>query len=69
MQDVRITCVSAEARESLLVALKGLVDGIEGNDGTLTYMALRTWVTALERGYLGGGRRGRLWSGLLGGVL
>jgi quinol monooxygenase YgiN len=27
------------ARESLLVALKGLVDGVEGNDGTLTYMA------------------------------
>ncbi|KAH4042334.1 hypothetical protein HBH64_017510 [Parastagonospora nodorum] len=39
IQDMRITCVSAEAREMLLVVLKGLVDGVEANEGMLTYTA------------------------------
>lgn len=46
MQDVRITCVSASARETLLASLAELVDGVceaekraKGREGILTYMA------------------------------
>lgn len=39
MQDVRITCISSITREGLLAALKILVNGVKGNEGTLTFMA------------------------------
>jgi quinol monooxygenase YgiN len=39
MQDVRISCVDADARGELLASLKRMVDGIDDDGGTLTYMA------------------------------
>lgn len=39
MQDVRISCVSGEARETLLSSLKNFVSGVTDNGNTLTYMA------------------------------
>ncbi|KAH7406050.1 hypothetical protein DE146DRAFT_779536 [Phaeosphaeria sp. MPI-PUGE-AT-0046c] len=38
MQDVKITCISGAAREELLVGLKRLVEGVNGDGGTLSYM-------------------------------
>ena len=42
MQDVRVTCVSAAARASLLTALCKMVDGVDWGNGTLTYMAFES---------------------------
>jgi quinol monooxygenase YgiN len=39
IQDVRISCVDADARGELLASPKRMVDGIDGDSGTLTYMA------------------------------
>lgn len=41
MQDVKITCLSGDARERVVEGLKGMVGGVErtGEKGVLTYMA------------------------------
>lgn len=39
MQDIRISCISPEARKSLLFALEGLVNAVTSDGNTLTYMA------------------------------
>ncbi|KAF2021864.1 hypothetical protein BU24DRAFT_488198 [Aaosphaeria arxii CBS 175.79] len=42
MQDVRVTCVSASARDTLLSSLATLVSWAEGTQGTLSYMAFKS---------------------------